>query len=233
MIISHKYKFIFIKTRKTAGTSVEAYLSDVCGGQDVFTPLWPPVSNHNPRNYDGRWPLLREILPSATRGLAELRVTTRQFLYAQRYYNHISSWRLYCRVSSSVWHEYFKFCVDRNPFDKTLSHFHMHKVRSGGELTLADYFSRGNFCLNYPLYTDLHQRLLVDRVLRYESLDHELGEVFGKLGVPWEGRLGVQAKSEYRKDRTHYSEVLSNRQKDIIRSAFAMEFDLNGYSSAG
>ena len=43
MIISHARSFIFIKTRKTAGTSVEVYLSQHCGPEDVITPIQPPV----------------------------------------------------------------------------------------------------------------------------------------------------------------------------------------------
>ncbi|MEM7193183.1 MAG: hypothetical protein AAF405_10065, partial [Pseudomonadota bacterium] len=39
MIISHKHKFIFLKTKKTAGTSVELALSQICGESDVITPL--------------------------------------------------------------------------------------------------------------------------------------------------------------------------------------------------
>ena len=41
MIISHKHKFIFVKTRKTAGTSIEIGLSKFCGPEDIITPLAP------------------------------------------------------------------------------------------------------------------------------------------------------------------------------------------------
>ena len=57
MIISHKYKFIFIKTRKTAGTSMEIYLSQYCDDNDIVTPITlnqVALGNkikHEPRNF--------------------------------------------------------------------------------------------------------------------------------------------------------------------------------------
>ena len=41
MIASHQHRFIFLKTRKTAGTSVEIALSKVCGPDDVITEISP------------------------------------------------------------------------------------------------------------------------------------------------------------------------------------------------
>ena len=41
MIISHEHKFIFLKTRKTAGTSIELALSDLCGARDIITSPRP------------------------------------------------------------------------------------------------------------------------------------------------------------------------------------------------
>ena len=39
MILSHKYKFIFLKTRKTAGTSLEIALSRFCEEGDINTRI--------------------------------------------------------------------------------------------------------------------------------------------------------------------------------------------------
>ena len=39
MILSHKYKYIFIKSFKTASTSLEIALSKYCGKEDVITPI--------------------------------------------------------------------------------------------------------------------------------------------------------------------------------------------------
>ena len=53
MIISHSHKFIFIKSEKTAGTSVEAALSEYCSGEDVVTSRSMTI-RHN-RNEKGKF----------------------------------------------------------------------------------------------------------------------------------------------------------------------------------
>ena len=37
MIVSHKHKFIFFKTRKTAGSSLQVALAEHCGTGDIIT----------------------------------------------------------------------------------------------------------------------------------------------------------------------------------------------------
>ena len=49
MIISHSRRFIFIKSTKTAGTSVEAALSNFCERDDVVTPLGDYRHNRDAR----------------------------------------------------------------------------------------------------------------------------------------------------------------------------------------
>ena len=39
MIISHRHKFVFLKPRKVAGTSVEVALARHCGEEDIVTPI--------------------------------------------------------------------------------------------------------------------------------------------------------------------------------------------------
>lgn len=67
-------------------------------------------------------------------------------------------------------------------------------------------------------------------MVKYESLNAELSEIFDQLGVPFDGTLGVRAKSQYRKDRTPYRDVFSTTQRDIISAAFQTEIDMHGYT---
>ncbi len=45
MILSKLHKFLFLKGRKVAGTSVEVFLSGICGPEDVITPITPIDEN--------------------------------------------------------------------------------------------------------------------------------------------------------------------------------------------
>jgi hypothetical protein len=227
MILSHKYKFIFIKTAKTAGTSIEVFLSKHCGPEDIVTPIAPTVEGHQPRNYEGFINPVPEILERPGKLFSVLRhaITSRD-----KFYNHMPAREIKNRVPADVWNSYFKFCVERNPWDKVLSHYHMHAAREGGSLSLDEYLARGRFPINYFRYTNRSgTKIIVDRILRYENLVAELSEVFSQLKIPFGGTLGVTAKSGYRSDRRPYQEVFNDEQRKIVEKAFAKEIKLQGY----
>jgi len=69
----------------------------------------------------------------------------------------------------------------------------------------------------------------VDRILRYENLTAELSEVFTQLNIPFDGTLGVAAKSEYRTDRRPYQQVFNEEQRRVVEKAFAKEIQFHGY----
>lgn len=200
MIISHKHKFIFIKTVKTAGTSLEVFLSQQCGRTDVVTPIIPQVEPHIARNHEG-------------------------------FYNHIPAFQIRQKIDSKVWRSYFKFCVERNPWDKTLSYYYMVNHRNGSGIAFNDFLAAKQLPLNYPWYTEPGNpnKIIVDHIVRYEHLTSELDQVFRKLGITFEGSLGVNAKSEYRTDHRPYQEIYTPEQANLVSDIFQHEILLHGY----
>jgi len=209
VIVSHRYRFVFIKTYKTAGTSLELTLGSLCGADDVITPLdnhplddQVDLTDHHPRNY-GEWS-----------------------------YNHMSARAVKARIGPAIWANYFTFAVERNPWDKALS-FHAMVTQRRGPLSFDRFLhTDGLHGENAPLYTDNKGAVMVARVLRYEKLDQELAEVFAHLNVPWTG-LKIRARSGNRADKRPYHAVYSTAQRQRVATLFQKEIDLWGYSFDG
>jgi len=202
MIISHKYKFIFVKTAKVAGTSIEVFLSQYCGPQDVLTPIFPHVEPHSARNYEG-------------------------------YFNHMPAHQIRERVGPEIWDTYFKFCVERNPWEKALSWYRMKTLRGDRDfkdLTFDAYLAGTQLPINFPHYTEPNNpdKMIVNRVLYFERLMDDLGQVFEELGIPFQGSLGVNAKSEYSLVRRPYQEFYTPEQANTVGNRFRQEILLHG-----
>ena len=71
---------------------------------------------------------------------------------------------------------------------------------------------------------------MVDHVLRFEDLDEELTQVFGQLGVPFSGSLGVRAKSGHRSDKRSYRDILTEEQSVMDSEIYGNEIHLHRYS---
>lgn len=225
MIISHKHKFIFLKTRKTAGTSIEIWLQSQCGTNDIVTPLFPAERDHISRNDKGWFNPLPEILRhcySPDRKLYSLRRSLGDLMRRRRYYNHISGRLVRSRVSTSVWTSYWKWCVERNPLEKATSHYFMLRANGYSDLSPAEYLLRFSLPMNYPMYCDYDGTPLVDQILNYGKLREELVALSTRLGIEFND-LGPRAKANYRDNRGSYSEIFNEAQIAYIYRTFERE----------
>jgi len=233
MIISHKYKYIFIKTKKTAGTSVEVYLNKFRDKNDVFTTIGieKETIEHKAMNYKGFFNPINEL--GYKRKISHIRKTFTNLTTLKKFYNHIPAYLVESRIPKKIWDSYYKFCIERNPWDKTISHYYMMNKKNHNKLPFDDYISKGDFCYNFPFYMDYKQnRIIVDRIIKYENLQSELVDVFKHLDIPFNGKLGVRAKSDIRKDKRSYQDFFSgeyDKYKDTISQAFNKEILLHNY----
>lgn len=181
MIISHKYRFIFIKTRKTAGTSIEVALESICGEDDIITPIYPEVENHRPRNHDN-------------------------------FYNHIGAQEIQSMVSEDIWANYYKFTIERNPWDKMVSMYWWRRHQYNLEHDFEEFCHRAADGHDeiYTVPSDFQKysvngQIVIDHVVRYENLSDEITGLWKKLGLP-KVTTFPREKSVHRKDKRHYSE---------------------------
>jgi hypothetical protein len=176
MIVSHEHGFIFVKTRKTAGTSIEVFLSRIAGPDAIVTPVGPPVPGHEPRNYDVGYNHLREWV--RTRGKAD-RIPAR--LRSVAFLNHMPAELIRERVGTRKWNSYFKFCFERDPWDKVVSHYH-YRAENGSEAGFREYVLEGSMPTDFDRYS-LGGRIAVDFVGQYRSLESDLAHALAQIGI--------------------------------------------------
>lgn len=98
------------------------------------------------------------------------------------------------------------------------------------KMSFDEYLAKGDFCVRYPIYTGLDsEAFLVDNIIKYESLDQELGEVFSRLIMHFSGHLEPRAKSLYRSNKVFYRQLITPSQSKIIELAFEKEILMHGY----
>lgn len=240
MIISHRHKFIFIKTRKTAGTSVEMALATICGPDDVLTPDYIDESTGDvllatARNYRGPWLPVGELALAAHDPMHWARVA-RDWLTRPKFYNHMAGSSVRSRIDRRVWDTYFKFAFDRNPWDKMVSYFFWsHRDTAEDQLPafrehvlarrmLAD----RQFPSDWKRYA-IGGRVALDFIGRHDRLASDFAEALRRVGIDEPPEL-PRLKSEVRKVTRHYSTMYDDQTRARIALAFRREIEHFGFA---
>jgi len=228
MILSHDRQFIFIKTKKTAGSSIELALSQICGPMDIITPLLPKEERDlrkgpGPQNFIRDF---REPVSMRPDGVPKAELS-------RDYFNHITARKLRDYVGPAIWARYLKIGFVRNPWDRAVSNFHWRLRRQTDKSPAA--FKQ--FLVEYqlvrpPLWDiiSIEDKLALDFVGRYESLGEDFSRLLKMLGYDADLSLG-DAKTNVRSTVSRdYRAFYDDESREMIARNAAREIEAFGYS---
>lgn len=207
MIISYRHNFIFIRTRKTASSTIEAVLKPCLGPEDIY------VEGIHFRGGD------QSRYADFTRGV-----------------QHMNAAQMKTLVSPEFWNQCFRFTAERHPYEKavSLAYYRFGKNLkknkrndSSFEEALDKVVRAGNY-RSYEYYT-IGGQLAVNDFIRHEALQEDLLRIGRKFGIEIPGEL-PRKKGDYRKDLRPAREILSEWQRRIVYETSREEFELLEYA---
>lgn len=199
MLVSHRYQFIYTKTKKTAGTSVESFFERFCMADGEWE------QSHTREQYESSSGII------GFRG-AKTPPNT-------RWYNHMSASEIKKLLGDDTWNRYFKFCVIRNPFDKCVSAFEhfgkkfkvnkfnlLHRFATAGmtseQSRFLSYVSKSAQNVDRDKYV-IDGTFCLDDIIRFESLETDIARICEHLSLPYDPQyLPTFKKGHRRKDAT-------------------------------
>lgn len=205
MIISHRYRFIFVRTRKVASSSLEVCLSQLLTPEDFATPqterdqiIEAGADTVKPRLFHG---FTRHGLPLIISGHAPL--TKAYQLFGRRIadYRVIAAERdPWDRAVSVFYWSHRKTDMKSRPLDEQIAAFRAFVLRTGAPRTLLQRMGVGShrFVSQRALYS-IGGVSMVDNLLRFEALEQDLAVLSADLGLDKPLSVkGITAKTGFR-----------------------------------
>lgn len=231
VLISHRYRFIYTKTVKTAGTSVESYFERFCMPEGEW------AYSHAREEYES---------PSGIIGYRGPEEPPKS-----KWYNHMPAELIRQQIGTEIWNSYFKFCVIRDPFEKAISAFeHLgrnhaiprgprglwfrlrHRGYTAEQLRFLHWLTLGRRAIDRDKYL-IGATFCLDDVVRYESLETDLARICDRLGVAWEPARLPRLKSEFRRQTSTISRLYTAPALRLVAQAYDFEIARFGYEFPG
>ncbi|MFK7983620.1 MAG: hypothetical protein AB8G86_26825 [Saprospiraceae bacterium] len=147
----------------------------------------------------------------------------------RKFYNHIPCREIVNLIPEKIWNSYFKFTVERNPFDKAVSFYYWRKANEKYK-SITNWLLDGGLknMQSYDLYS-IGKFPVVDKIYRYEDFPFFEKDLTERLNLPEPFQMiEYKAKSKSRKTRD-YKQVLDEQAIELIKIAFGREIELLDY----
>ncbi len=206
MLISNKYKFVFVHIYKNAGTSITEALAPFAANRYQFA-----VSNFFAR-------------------------AGYSWLYPQPYPLHISAIDLAEKMGEARFRSYYSFAIIRNPWDWQVSlyTFALRKKRKSRHHQMIANFSGFDEYIHWRCAEDVHfqrdfvfskdDKQSVNFIGRYENLANDFAHICAQIGIS--ASLPMLNVSKSRPYQTYYTD----ETRELVRRTFAPDIELFGYA---
>lgn len=247
MLISHKKGFIYFKTKKTAGTTVEIFFEKECVSPEMYIASHQTeqkITDYGIIGLRGELKRYKRILPFLQKKIFNREICNQYFKHT--WYNHMPASDIKFYIGDEKFNKYFKFCVIRNPFDKIVSWWwwHMFKNRDNinyyNRIYHSDFKDIRNSFLEWVKNTD---KLLIDRDvycingnsvmdyhIRYENLENDIKQVCKTLEIEFDAKCIKQYKSGIRLPQYTYQEYYDQVAITKIQKMYQWELETFNYN---
>jgi hypothetical protein len=217
MLLSYRYRFLFIHIAKTGGTSIRTAL----------------------RPYRWGWPYTGALMLCSLMS----QMTRPRHILGIKFPRHAKAIAAQEMLPDTFYDSLFKFTVVRNPWDLQVSSYH-HLRREHPEVVkdLPDFRSfllhkfdprrERDFLLDisrerqWHYITDHNGASIIDFVARYESLANHYAEICQRIGIPGP-TLPHQRQAT---DRGDYRDYYDQELQEMVAEHYAEDIRRFGYS---
>ena len=228
MLISHKRRFIFLKTEKTASTSLFRLLCELCSEDETFYQA-DQLVKHRLHYKHGR---REEFSFQATTG-GRRRILPSLF----GLHTHAKARCVRSFIGGDVFDSYTVITSERNPWDRQVS-LYCHRNAARGKLDLRN-FNRDmqstlynllhvNRTDNWGIYT-LQDQVCADIVIRYENLQEDTAEMLRQIGFDGATHRLGRLRSEHRPKQVDFRELYTRKTRELVAQWYHKEIEHFGY----
>ena len=202
MILSHKYKFFFLRPRKVAGSSILYGLGKHCGDKDIVNSPDLAISKSN-RIHGTKYPSIKKNMHKIDPAWESGNAPFPQI--------HITPSELRMRFAKE-WKTYAKIGAVRNPFDMIYSMYAFEAVlRPKGydpNMGFNEWVSEKNAYMTdgktlsrmgteFWFDHDTGLPIEYDFMIKYENLENDYKNVCEHFGIPYEPLLRLNSSTRF------------------------------------
>ena len=212
VLVSHRYKFIYLKNYKVAGTSVESFFGQFC--------------------VDPKIPYLFE--EKTDEKMSSYGIIGTRMVPNKKWFNHKNAADTKRDIGEEIFNSYLKFCVVRNPYDIMVSSYFWDIYLKNIDKTI-------DFKTYCKQYEHTYNRSNVYRILlngervcniylRFENLKEDIIKLCYTLGITDHDINQLPRHKANIRPSVSYQSYYDDETKEIVSSHFKTEIEMFGYS---